>query len=139
MSQLTSDSWLSSDHTFKVAANIGFFWNNRWVKVYDSLFIVLNEIGMVLTWLLTKGTKFENVENLLNNLQKRFLTKGKILKLYIIDKCCSWRNKLYSVFGNDHSVKLDPFHAIQRVLQCVPKRKGVCSTMMSLRKKCVKV
>ena len=89
MSQLTSDSWLSSDHTFKVAANIGFFWNNRWVKVYDSLFIVLNEICMVLTWLLTKGTKFENVENLLNNSQKRFLTKGKKLELYITDKSCS--------------------------------------------------
>ena len=89
MSQLTSKSWLSSDHTFKVAANIGFFWNNRWVKVYDSLFIVLNEIGMVLAWLLTNGTKFENDENLLNNLQKRFLTKGEILKLYIIDNCCS--------------------------------------------------
>ena len=72
MSQLTSDSFLSSDHTFKVAANIGFFWNNIWVKVYDSLFIVSNEIGMVLVWLLAKGTIFENVENLLNNLQKRF-------------------------------------------------------------------
>ena len=58
-----------------------------------------------------------------------------MLKLYIINNCCSWRNKLHSVFGNDLCVKLDPFYAIQRVLQYVPKRKGVCCTVISMREK----
>jgi len=55
---MTAEKWLSCDHMFKVSANIGFWLNKRWVKLYDTLFIVLNEEGIVLSWKLCKGTKF---------------------------------------------------------------------------------
>ena len=49
MRELTA-SWLTCDHTFKVASNIGLLQNGRWMKQCDSLFAVMNEIGQVLTW-----------------------------------------------------------------------------------------
>lgn len=42
--------WMSADHTFKVAANIGCMLPDRsWSTQFDSLYIVLNEMGQVLT------------------------------------------------------------------------------------------
>ena len=40
---MTPTKWLSCDHMFKVSANIGFWFNKRWVKLYHTLVIVLNE------------------------------------------------------------------------------------------------
>ena len=40
--------WLSADHTFKVSANIGAWFQGVWVKQFDSVFTVLNEKGQVL-------------------------------------------------------------------------------------------
>lgn len=36
---------LCIDHTFKAAANIGFSDKGKWIKLYDSLFIILNEVS----------------------------------------------------------------------------------------------
>ena len=53
---------ISFDHTFKVAANIGYCREDgTWVPQYDSLFIVMNNEGKVLTCQLTKGTTFSNI------------------------------------------------------------------------------
>ena len=43
--------WLSCDHTFKSAANIGVFRSadGKWVKQYNGLFCVLNYAGEILT------------------------------------------------------------------------------------------
>ena len=41
MCQMTALS-LSADHTFKVASNIGFWCEGKWIQLFDSLF-VLNE------------------------------------------------------------------------------------------------
>lgn len=57
--------WLSCDYMFKVFVNIGFWFNKRWVKLYDILFIVFNEEGYVLSWKLCKGIKFLFIENVL--------------------------------------------------------------------------
>ena len=35
--------WLSADHTFKVSANIGYWSNQKWIKLYNAVFIVMNE------------------------------------------------------------------------------------------------
>ena len=57
---------ISFDHTFKVAANIGFLReDNVWVPQYNSLFLVMNKKGQVITWQLTKGTAFVKIEPLL--------------------------------------------------------------------------
>ena len=51
-------SSISFDHTFKVAANIGFVRRDgKWVPQYDSPFIVMNENSKILTWQLTMWHK----------------------------------------------------------------------------------
>ena len=47
--------------SFKVAANIGHLRvDGRWVHQYDSLFLVMNREGKVVSWQLTKGTSFSD-------------------------------------------------------------------------------
>ncbi len=57
MQSITSDTgWLSVDHTFKVSANIGYFRSDhKWITQYNSLFIIMNELGQVLSWQFTKS------------------------------------------------------------------------------------
>ena len=63
---------ISFDHTFKVAANIGFLRDDGiWVPQYDSLFLVLNSDGKVISWQLTKGTAFLQIEKLLLDIKDR--------------------------------------------------------------------
>ena len=49
-------NWLSADHAFKVSANIGYWSNQKWIKLYNAVFIVVNEENKVLAWQLTRGT-----------------------------------------------------------------------------------
>ena len=51
--------------------------NKRWVKLYDTLFIVLNEEGIVLSWKLCRGTKFASIDGLLKLLKRRLEAQGK--------------------------------------------------------------
>lgn len=62
MAQSGATSWISCDHTFKVAANIRLLRQSdkKWEKQYDSMFCILNEDGTVLASQLTKGTAFDN-------------------------------------------------------------------------------
>lgn len=120
MRQMTANS-LSADHTFKVSANIGFWFRGKWVQLYDSLFIVKNEIGIVLTWQLCKGASFQEVEDLLRRLQERLKNLRCPVNHFYIDNCCQWRAKLTSIFDNS-LVLLDPFHAIQRFTSKIPKK-----------------
>ena len=136
MCQMTAEKWLSCDHTFKVSANIGFWFNKRWVKLYDTLFIVLNEEGIVLSWKLCKGTKFSSVENVLKLLKERLDRQGKKPTIFMLDNCCSWRTKVTKVFPNI-AVKLDPFHAIQRVIKKIPKKKGCTETVTQLQRQMI--
>ena len=77
----------------------------------------MNEKGHVVTWQLTKGTSFSEIETLLSDLKER----SPILKTIYIDDCCKLRQKLTSVFGEGISVKLDLFHATQRVTRTLRK------------------
>ena len=133
---MTAGKWLSCDHTFKVSASIGFWLNKRWVKLYDTLFIVLNEEGVVLSWKLCKGTNFSSVENVLKLLKERLHRQGKNPTIYMLDNCCSWRTKVTKVFPNI-AVKLDLFHAIQRVIKRIPKKKGCTETITQLRRQMI--
>ena len=43
---LSTTNSLSLDHTFKVAANIGYLTeDNKWINMLDSLFLVFNDEG----------------------------------------------------------------------------------------------
>lgn len=63
--------WLSADHTFKVCANIGYWNNQKWIKLYNAVFIVMNEENKVLARQLTRGTSFDTVQSLLTGLYQR--------------------------------------------------------------------
>ena len=110
---------ISFDHTFKVVANIGYCRDDgTWVPQYDSLFIVMNERGKVLTWQLTKGTAFSQIGPLLSDLKERSPT----IKTVYIDDCCKLRQKITSLLGDNTSVKLDLFHATKRITQTLCKK-----------------
>ena len=81
---------LSADHTFKVSSNIGIIKDGQWLKIYDSLFLVMNEKGVVVLWQLCKGSKFATVEESLSRLKKRLDIQGSDISRIIIDNCCKW-------------------------------------------------
>jgi len=94
--------WVSCDHTFKVVANVGLWKDNKWITQYDTLFVVCNEDGVVVTWQLCKGTSFSKVKHLLQQLQRRLEKKSPPqLEAFHIDNCCQWRNQIQAVFGRD--------------------------------------
>jgi len=113
--------WMSADHTFKVAVNIECMLpDGSWSTQFDSLYIVSNEVGQVLTYKLTKGTAMSRVEDILKNLKCRFDQQKATCDTIFVDDCCKVRSKLQQIFPN-MAVKLDLFHAIQRVTSKVPK------------------
>lgn len=132
--------WLSCDHTFHAAANIGLFRevDGKWIEQYNGLFCVLNSVGEILTWKLTKGLSFLSIEDQLIGLQHRLQRYCKKVDEFYIDNCCSWRKKLQSIFGPDLKVKLDIFHAVQRITKKIPKRhlfhsECVCDLKLAFR------
>ena len=131
------NEWVSMDHTFKVACNIGLKRKSesKWETLYDSLFCVMNENGQVMGWQFTKGTSFESVRKLLQGIKKRCDKKKQIVRSCYIDNCCAWRKKLQGIFTSNCSVKLDLFHAVSSVVTEMPKRHpfhGECSRDFTL-------
>jgi len=113
MTAIPTGDTINFDHTFKVAANIGFHReDSTWV------FIVMNSIGQVLIWQLTEGTAFAQVGTLLEILKER----SPALQTVYIDDCCKLRGQTISFFGSGISVKLDLFHAVQRITHTLRKR-----------------
>ena len=120
MANIPIGNSISFDHTFKIASNIGYTREDKkWITEYDSAFLVLNDQGQVLTWQLTKGTSFAEVTVLLQVLAER--PKDQLKTIYV-DDCCKLRNKIKNVFGPNVTVKLDLFHAVQRITKTIPKK-----------------
>lgn len=125
MSSTSADAeWLCSDDTFDIASSIGYerTIDKKWIKQYDSLFCVMNERGQIVTWQLTQTQGFENIRRLLRQLFTRLFSQGKNVKEFYIDNCCHWRKKRQEVFGSSLAVKLDLFHAFQRISTKISKR-----------------
>ena len=114
--------WISCDHTFKSVANIGYIRQSdrKWVKLYQNLFCVLNERGSVVQWKFTTTEGFSEVENVFRTLAKRFESAQNKLEGIFLDNCCKWANLLSTIFPNV-PVKLELFHAVQRMLKTIPK------------------
>lgn len=111
---------LTCDHTFKISNNIRLVReeDNKFIKQFDQLFIALNENGEVLAWKLTKSTAFSEIQDVLNELKTRLEGLNSKLDLICLDDCCHMRNKYNGVFP-DVDVKLDLFHACQRIVRTV--------------------
>ena len=79
---------LSADHTFKIAANIGIM---RDTIMFDSLFLIMSEGGVVMSRVLCKGMKFVTVEASFRLLKERLDHLGCEIKLIAKVNCCKWR------------------------------------------------
>ena len=75
---------------------------------------------MVLGWQFTKTTSLDEVKDLFLNVRGRIVDLSKIV--IIVDNCCNVRGKLSEIFGPDITVKLDLFHAVQRLTRKLPKK-----------------
>jgi hypothetical protein len=122
----TTAKWISCDHTFKTASNVGYRREDgKWIKQYKAVFCILNEIGQVMQWQFTSSDGFSEVRAMFESLRERFSKSGCQLSGIFVDNCCKWRESLNYIF-KDVPVKLDLFHAVQRVVREVPKRITVC-------------
>lgn len=86
------------------------------------MFIILNEDGQVLSWQFTKTKSFEEVKTLILQVSKRMTGFNKNVSTIYIDDCCSWRQLLQSSLGYEVNVKLDLFHAVQRITKHLGKK-----------------
>ena len=116
MASLPVTDCIRLDHTFKVASNIGYLRpDGKWITQYGSVFIVLNKFGQVIAWQLTNTISLDEVESLLCNLKKRILLAANETLTIYVDNCCHVKAKMKQAFGEYTEVKLDIFHAIQRI------------------------
>ena len=91
----------------------------------------------MVTWQLTKGTSFEKVRSRLIQVKARSQKQGSAINAFYVDNCCTWEKKLQEVFGQNLNVKLDLFHAVQRVIKKVPKRDKRERTMKLIRQRMI--
>ena len=80
MSRIESQSLISFDHTFNVAANIGYLRDDgKWITQYISVVIIMNEDGLVMGWQFTKTTRMDEVKELFMNVGRRVKDLEKLL------------------------------------------------------------
>ena len=89
----------------------------------------LNEKGEVLGWRLTKSTKFSEIEDLLKGIKQRLDSKDKTINMVCVDNCCNVRNKYTQIFSGTE-VKLDLFHACQRIKKTLNKAETTANSFM---------
>ena len=75
------------------------------------------------------GTGLSRVKTLITGIHKRLKNSGVKLEGFSLDNCCVWRLLLQGVFGL-LAIKLDVFHAVQRITSKIRKRHP-------LRRKCL--
>ena len=113
---------LSLDHTFKVSSNVGYCRSDgKWVTMYTAVFICMNDVGQVVGWQFTSSTSIDEVSELLSHISSRSDESQRPITVFV-DNCCTVRNKIKTIFGTDTEVKLDIFHAIQRITRKMSKR-----------------
>lgn len=62
------------------------------------------------------------VQEMLDNLKKRLHNQNEAVEFSIIDNCCKWRKKIHDIFGPNVLVRLDIFHAVQRITKTINKQ-----------------
>ena len=84
-----------------------------------SAFIVMDGERNVVGWKLTKGEGHAEARSCLDGIKERLLTP---IEYVLVDNCCTSRYLYISVFGVNILVKLDVFHAVQRLTKCISKK-----------------
>lgn len=127
MASLKVTNHIRLDHTFKIASNIGYLCpDKKWVTLYNSIFIVLNEVSQIVTWQFTKTNSLDEVKPLLCNLKERIKNSSFIV---YVDNCCQCKFKLKAIFGDDIIVKLDVFLCSSASNSCFIKKTLFVFTM----------
>ena len=85
-----------------------------------KLFIVLNEEGLVVNWKLTKTTVQKEIEPVLQSVK---IMSGASLKYTFTDTCCGCR-EIYEDIFPDPLIKIDLFHACQRISKLLTDKKS---------------
>ena len=114
---------ISVDHTLKVGKPIGGHreQDNKNIKSYKKLLIVLNEEGAVVAWELTNSTSQDEIEPVLNEV--KFKLKNNPISYIYTDTCCGFK-KVYEQCLPGVPIKLDLFHATQRITKSLPDKKS---------------
>ena len=114
---------ISVDHTFKVGKPIGGHreQDNKFIKSYKKLFIVLNEEGAAIAWELANSTSQDEIEPVLNEV--KFKLKNNPINYIYTDTCCGFK-KVYEQSFPGVPIKLDLFHATQRITKTLPDKKS---------------
>ena len=72
-----------------------------------------------MAWKLTRGVGHDEIETCLNQLNDRIVEP---IRFVIVDDCCASRLLYERIFGENIEVKLDLFHAIQRLTDTLPAK-----------------
>ena len=115
-------SSISVNNSLKISKSIGGF------RLQDSIFInenmklsiVLNEEGLVANWKLTKTTAQTEIEPVLHSAK---VMSGASLKYTFTDTCCGCR-EIYEYIFPDALIKLDLFHAYQRITKLLTDKQS---------------
>ena len=123
MEALSTIDFVSIDRTFTVTANLGYLRpDGKWISLYKSLFIVLNNLGQVIAWQLIQSTSTDEAKDILLCLVQRLQHKEAQFTTVFVDNCCTVRSKLQGYFGQNIFVKLDIFDAVQKITRVLSKR-----------------
>ena len=120
---------LSTDHKFKVGKHVGCLDEGaKFVNQFGKLFIILNEDHEAVGWKLTRTTGHTEIKDLIVKVKDRIETT---LAYIIVDDCCKEKNFYRTVFGMEVEVKLDLFHAAQRIVRELPDKNSIPSLKFS--------
>ena len=122
-------SSISVNHTFKVSKSIGGFrlQDSKFINENMKLFIVLKEEGLVVNCKLTKTTAQKKIEPVLQPVKGM---SGASLKYIFTDTCCGCR-EIYEYIFPDALIKLDLFHACQRITKLLTDKKATLAQRLS--------
>ena len=115
-------SSISVNHSFNISKSIGGFRLQDTIFIHENmkLFIVFNEEGLVVNWKLTKATAQKEIEPVLQSVK---ILIGASLKYTFTDTCCGCR-EIYEDIFPDALIKLDLFHACQRITKLLTDKKS---------------
>ena len=108
---------LSADHIFKIAKKCTVKIDHHFEKLFESAYFVLNELGMVLAWRFLEDASIPS--DLLEELSQR---PNMFVEEVHSDRCCG-EVLVWQKYFPDAHLCLDLFHAIQRVVREISKKK----------------
>ena len=108
---------LSADHKFKIAKKCMVKVDHHFEKLFDTAYFVLNELGMVLAWRFLEDASIP--ADILEEIAQR---PNICVEEVHSDRCCG-EVLVWKQFFPDAHFCLDLFHAIQRVVREISKKK----------------